>query len=371
MSNGDRLTGFANPCTAPLQMMELATAFCLSPILDQDHEPDPDSITLRDDIEKLKRQLDILFSDDVRRELINFIKRINDNRDLYRRTVLLWLTLTEEIAFQVELDLGDNTGPVKMKRVEGGVFYLLTKFSEGLQVPKVPRFLNRLVLSLVIRGTVEFIITLVNIDQHVQRTRVAADIDDLGLWNKPLRARRRMQLSEQKAMRKRNVFTRASQAVREKSTKVVVSIEKQQTRWWEHILNFLLDRLLAPPKVPAAFKIKIDAIVERMNRTSNLPPVTMMGRWFFDIFIWIGQHGKEMRAAIDAFAIAVRQTQRMSELTRERRIEVIQDALILYFDDLGLKGPYFRFVLRLLVDINLDALVFLYKKRRVIDETPA
>jgi hypothetical protein len=354
-------------------MMELATAFCLSPMLDTEHEPDPEAEELLHDIEKLKRQLDIMFSEDNRQQIVRFIRKIDENRDLYRRTVLLWLDLTEELAYQVELDLGDNTGPVKLKRVEGGVFYLLSKFSEGLTVPRVPRFLNRLVLSLVIRGTVEFIVTLVNIDKHVQRTRVAADMGELGLWNTRLKIERRIEANERKAISKKNVLRRTSHAVREKTTQVLVAVEKQRTTLGERIVNFFLDFLLKPPNVPKAFQEKIDAIVNRMNQQgpTDMPPVRMMGRWFFDIILWIGQHGKELRAAIDVFSIAVHQTTKMSEMTRERRIQVIEDALILYFDELGLNGPYFRFVLRLLVDVNLDAMVFLYKKRGVIDQAPA
>ena len=374
MSNGDRLAEYANPCTAPWRMLELASGFCLAPLLDPDIDAaDPESAELVRDIKQLKRNLDIMFSDDVRRQLRSFIKQLDENRDLYRRSLLLWLDLTEEIAFQVELDLGDNTGPVKLKRVEGGIFYLLSKLSVGLQVPRVPRFMNRFVLQMVIRGTVEYIITLVNIDKFASRTRVAADIDSMGLWNRPLKKQRHLQMDELKARRKRNVVSRAAFTVRERSGKLAVSVEKQQTLWWERLANFLLDLIFAPPKVPQAFKTKIDLIIEQMNREapSNMPPIAMMGRWFFDIFLWIGQHGKEIRAAIDAFSIAVHQTQKMSEMTRERRITVIEDALILYFDELGLSGPYFRFVLRLFVDINLDAMVFLYKKRGIIEPARA
>jgi hypothetical protein len=375
MSNGDRLAEYANPCTAPWRMMEIATAFCLAPVLDQgEGEPDPESAELARDIGLLKRELDIMFSDDVRRQLVIFLRQINANKELYRRTLLLWLDLTEEIAFQVEKDLGDNTGPVKLSRVRGGVFYLLTKFSEGLEVPNVPRFFNRLFIHLVIRGTVEFIVNLVNIDRYAQRTRVAADLDDLGLWNKALRSHRRAESMKSEAIRKSNIVNRATHTVQAQSQRLLVTVEKQRVRLWDRIADFILDLCLAPPKVPSAFKTKIDAIVAQMNhnRPTDMPPVTMMGKLFFDIVHWIGQHGKEIRAAIDALAIAVHQTQRLGEMTRERRIQVIEDALILYFAELGLSGPYFRFVLRLLVDINLDALIFLYEKRGVIaDEAPA
>ncbi len=375
MTNEDRLRNFANPCAAPLQMMQIAAAFCLSPMLDRDEEPEPESAELLADIKQIKRDLKILFSDDMRRQLISFIRQIDENRDLYRRTLLLWLDLTEEIALQVELDLGDGTGPVKLKRVRGGMFYLLTKFSQGLEAPGVPRFFNRLVISMAIRGTVEFIITLVNIDQHEQTRLPAVDLrrsDELGLWNQPLKARRKSKAQELEQISKSRV-KRVTYHVRDRTRRVSVSVEKHRERLSDRIMNCLLDFLYAPPKVPAAFRMKIDRIVEQMNQEApaGMPPITMLGRWFFDVIIWIGRHGKEVRAAIDVFSIAVHRTQLMSEMSRERRLRIIEDALISYFDELGLSGPYFQFVLRLVVDINLDGLVFLYKKRGVIDEAPA
>src|SRR5690349_12830120 len=94
-------------CAAPWQVMQLATAFCVAPIVDPTFEPSPEAERLDEDVEKLKRDLDILFSDDMRRQVLQFVKYLDQNRDLYRRTFLLWVDLTEEVALQVEEELGD------------------------------------------------------------------------------------------------------------------------------------------------------------------------------------------------------------------------------------------------------------------------
>ena len=353
-------------CAAPWQVMELATAFCLAPVLDSG-EPSAEAERLNEDVEKLKRDLDILFSDDMRRQVLQFVKYLDENRGLYRRTLLLWLDLTEEVALQVEEEMGDNTGPVKLRRVRGGLFYLFSRFTESMEIPSIPRYINRLVLQAAIRGTVEFIITLVNVDKIEQRTMMPADVYRLGLWHKQLERTRLRRTSELKRTR-RNVVKRAAHATSQWRRQLVVFLLKLWEPLIERCTNWILDVLLAPPRVPAGFKIKIDVLIADMtaNAPPGMPPPKMLGRCFLDVMLWIGQHGKEMRAAIDAFSIAVHWTDQMGEMSREERIRLIEDALILYFEDIGLRGPYFRFVLRLLVDVGLDAIVFLYQKRGVL-----
>ena len=354
-------------CAAPWQLMQLATAFCVAPIVDPSFEPSPEAERLDEDVEKLKRDLEILFSDDMRRQVLQFVKYLDENRDLYRRTFLLWVDLTEEVALQVEEEMGDNTGPVKLRRVRGALFYLFSRLTESMQVPSIPRYLNRLVLQAAIRGTVEFIITLVNVDKTEQRTALPADVYRVGLWQKQLEKTRLKRADERKRIR-RSVVKRAAHATSQWRRRLVVALLKLWEPLIERCTNWILDVLLAPPKVPKGVKVRVDLLIAELNADApqGMPPPEMLGRCFLDVMIWMGQHGKEMRAAIDAFSIAVHWTDQLGHMSREERIRLIEDALILYFEDIGLKGPYFRFVLRLLVDIGLDAIVFLYQKRGVL-----
>lgn len=349
---------------APWRLMDLVMGFCLSPVLDRAEEVDPQAEQLYQDARRLKRDLDILFSADMRREVIVFLKHLDANREEYRKSLLLWLDLVEEFAFEVEKDLGDGTGPVKLRRVRGAVFYFLNRFSEGLQVPGIPAYFNRLALHIIIRGTVEFIVTLVNTDKVEQRSPVRAAAYNRGLWREAL-PREGMATAETAATP--GVWRRVKERCAQWWRAVVVRVLKWYAPLIERFVNWVLDILMAPPGVSADMRRRIDKIVADFNRNAppGQPPVEGLARWFLDVIKWVGAHGKEVRAAIDVFSIAVHWTSELSDLTRERRIELIENALILYFDDIGLSGPYFRFMLRFLVDINLDAMLFLYEKRGV------
>lgn len=350
-------------CSAPFQAFEALANLCVPPDPRYDEPPDPEIEEMLRDADELKEKLHVLFSTDMRREVIAFIRDLNENREAYRKTLLLWFDLVEGLAFEVELAYGDNTGPVKLKRVRAAVFYLMSKFSGGLVVPGVPHYLNRLFLHIAVRGTVEYIITLVNAEKIDQRTAAAGAVYNHGLWNRDLpRAR-----AEMRAVGRRSLLRRAQDT----AGRLDEGMKVRAARWWEPVrerfVNWLLDKLLAPPAVSEDFKRKVDALVADMTAGHpNVPPIDRAVHRFFKVVRWIGQHGKEIRAAIDVFSIAINWTARVGEMSRERRIEVVTEALIRYFDDLGMRGPFFRFVLRLVVDINLDAIHFLYVKRRVI-----
>jgi hypothetical protein len=354
-------------CPSPLRVMELVTAFCLSPSVDGEEETDPRVRELLRDAEELKEKLAIVFSAEMRREVIAFIKHLNANREVYRKSLLLWLDMIEEICFMVEQDLGDNTGPVKLRRVRGAAFYLVSKFTQGLEVPGVPSYLNRFFLQLVVRGTVEFIITLVNAGEHEPRPPLPGVSYSRGLWDAALKSESEQEASEAQ-QKSGSLLSRAQDGVERWHQNLIVFLLK----WWEpfinRLLNWMLDKLLAPPSVPEEFKHTVDALISDMRRSQpDMPPPMLMADWFVEVFGWIGRHGKELRAAIDALSIAIHWTAQLSDLTREERIQLIEEALIIYFDEeLGLRGPFFRVMLRLLIDINLDAIEFLYEKRGVL-----
>lgn len=351
-------------CRPAFQALDTLANLCVPPDPRYDEPPDPEMEEVLRDIDELKESLRVIFNSDVRNQIIDFIRHLNRNRDAYRRSLLLWLDLIESLAFEVELAYGDNTGPVKLRRVRASVFYLVSRVSGGLRIPGVPGYLNRLILHFVVRGTVEYIVTLVNADEMEHRTAAAGAVFDHGLWIRDLpRAR-----GEKMSRGRMSVFRRAQERVGRLDERARVTVVK----WWEpaanRIVNWIIDKLLAPPPVPPDFKLKVDAMIDDIKNThQDVPPVEAVASWFLDFVRWAGQHGTQIRAAIDVFSIAINWTAQMSEMSRERRIKIVTEALIRYFAELGMSGPFFRFVLRLVVDINLDAIHFLYVKRRVIE----
>lgn len=349
-------------CVAPWRAMELVSAFCLAPMIDQG-EPDPLAVEIHEDVQKLLGELDVIFTPQNRQNFLLWMKRIDAHRDEYRRTLLLWLDVIEEVAFEIEIDLRENTGPVKLRRVKGAVFYLLEQLTKGLQTPGVPRYLSRFGLHIAIRGTVEFLVTLDNPQKYQQ------SVD-------PIAAKERRLWERGREARPRSAFREPEETIIERlrnrlhDSRVFVALLK----WWEPIFgkftDWVLDKFLAPPAVSLRFKRKIDQLVVKLNETipqdyvSEGAPIQGLFSFMFEGVRWIGKHGKEVRAAIDALSLAFHLTVEMSQLDRDQRIEVVKQALILYFRDRGLSGPYFEFMLRIVVDIGLDALSFLYEKQR-------
>ena len=351
-------------CVAPWRTLELVTAFCLSPALDQG-ETDAEAEEIYLEAQKLLKDLDIIFTAENRRKILLWIKRIDARSEEYRRSLLLWLDLIEEVAYEAEKDLGDKTGPVKLRRVKGAVFYLMQQMTKGMEVPGIPHYLNRFGLHLAIRGTVEFIVTLDNPEKY-QAEPTTIPPSDRKLWGKGPRLRRSEPDPDSTFMERLRGRILDSNAM--------VAFLK----WWEPIAdrftNWLLDKLLAPPIVSPDFKRKIDKIINQLEQNIEQDPTSRKSQMqemfsvIFEAVRWIGRHGTEVRAAIDALSISFHLTAKMSDMERARRVVVLKEALILYFEDRGITGPYFRFMLRIVVDLGLDALKFLYQKQQ---ERPA
>ena len=338
--------------------MELVTAFCLAPALDRG-ETDPIADDLYLEAQALLKDLDVFFTPENRLAITRWIKRINANRDEYRKSLLLWLDVVEEVAFEVEKELGNGTGPVKLRQVRGALFYLLQQMTKGMEVPGVPRYLNRFGLHFAIRGAVEFIVTLDNPGKYEKGVTSPED-KQRKLWGTAP-----VEPGQQEIQG--TFFERLRARVR--TSRVVVACLK----WWEpkadRFTNWIMDKLLAPPLVTPAFKRKVDELILQLEKNidqdspSQTSQIERMFSGVFEMIRWVGSHGTEVRAAIDALSRIFHLTADMTAIDRNRRIEVLKEALILYFEDRGMTGPYFRVMVRIVVDLALDALKFLYKKQ--------
>lgn len=364
MANADPLP--KNLCVAPWRAMELVSAFCLSPMLDRgESDPVADDIYL--EAQGLLADLDKILTPANRQAILLWIKRIEANRDVYKESLLLWLDVIEEVAFEIELDLKDNTGPVKLRRVKAAVFYLMEQMTHGAEVPGIPRYLNRFALHIAIRGTVEFIVTLNNPEKY-QSANDESPADERQLWGKERGFRSQLYQGPRPSA---SFIERPLDRIHDQvhNSRVFVAFLK----WWEpkveRLIDWVLDKLMSPPLVSPIFKKKVDDLILRLQKemdgkTGSPAPISDMFSNIFEVVRWIGQHGTELRAAIDVFSRAFHLTSELGSLDPERRIEVVKGTLILYFEERGLSGPYFRFMLQIIVDIGLDALSFLYKKQQ-------
>jgi hypothetical protein len=83
--------------------------------------------------------------------------------------------------------------------------------------------------------------------------------------------------------------------------------------------------------------------------------------------LWIGRHSDEVKSAIDAVALTVHETAKLSHLDSQQQLEVVKEAAVMMFQDLGFSGPIFGTVVRFAVDLSADAMLHLFQKRGLVD----
>lgn len=333
------------PCADACRLADVLAAVCLYRTLGRGRLSGRRAEEIREEAERfhrdswrLKRDLDEVLTDEVRAELKKLINHFEANRAQYRRSFLLWIDLIEDLTLDAERDLGDGTGPLKLRRVKAAMFHLIFSFAEPVRFPGIPRYVQPLVLNLGVRWTVEFIVGLVNTPEP-----------DLSLWgNTPVTAGR----------------PRRGRLLRVQSRVWAKTVEKRESllQW---LVEVLVGWSLRPPKLSRDLRRKVEAITSRWGEDPSRPPIKQLADAIFLTLRWIGTHGKEMRAAVDAVGIAVHWTAEFAEMDEDERIELIKDAMILYFEDLGLKGVLFERIISVILDLAVESVIHLFRKREV------
>jgi hypothetical protein len=311
----------------------------------QPRQPDPDdpreveADELIEDFWKLARDLDQALTPEVRSDLAAWIDHLNANRADYAQSVNAWLDLIEEVCLAIEVEYGSNTGSVKLRRVRSVAFQLARRFMGDAPLPDLPDFVRPVVIDIATRATVTFIIDLVNVPDP-----------DRGLWRKTL-----PQGPGGETLQPNRRLTKIGAKV----------VARQQS-----FLEWLIGWLLQPPPLPAKLQAKVDAILAKWDaetaRTGR-PPVQRVVQAVFDLLAWAGRHRPEIRAATDALSIVVHWSFEFTELTRDGRIDLIKRALARYFEEMGIGGTLFDSLMRVGIDLVVDATIDIFVKRRVVD----
>lgn len=325
-----------DPCEVPGMIAELTAAICLAPLVQEPStETRREGRALAAAIRRIKRDLDDFLTDSVRDDLRELLEHIDRNRDRYRDAVLLWIDLLEEIAHLMEAEYGDKTGPLKKRNVRAAAYYLIRGFIGNTPLPHVPPFLRPVVLELAIRWTIEFLVVLDNPES--QRPE---------LWG----------------------------AVQAPSRSEILSAEVKWAKWSEHWLEVLatwiLGWFLKPPRLTGKLRVKVDAILVQWQKRNEQTDTTPMERTVGAVFrttTWIGEHADEVKAFVDLIAVAVVEANKLTRLSRNERIAVIKEAMVMLVEqDLGIGGPLWGEIVRLIVDILGDAIDDLFQKRGLL-----
>jgi hypothetical protein len=323
-------------------LTELAVAICLTPCDD----PQPADPATREEAEELllvaqeiKAKLDVFLTDDVRADVVQLIEHLDQNRERYRLSLLRFVDLMEDITYSVEDRYGDGAGPLKQREARAAMYYLLEGFFGPQGLPTVPPWMRPVLLEVIVRITVEFLVTLDNPPD-----------ESIALWN-DLRSRR------------------GPPKVRLLETRV--RFAKYRESAGERMVGWMIQIFMPKPFLTGRLRTSVDAILSdwtERNRLTGTIPMQRLLQPFVQTALWAGQHGKEVRAAIDAVSMTVYATARFTRLDRDQQLEVVKEAVVMMFEDLGYRTPMFRTVVRFMVDMMADATDNLFRKRGVIRE---
>lgn len=324
----------------PELIADLTAVICLAPCLGDINEPSDrvqrEGRQLANSVRRIVRDLEEFLTPDVRDDIESLLDHIDRNRDRYRRAVLLWVDLLEEIAALMEREYGNQTGALKKRKVRAAMYYLVKGFVGDQPLPRIPPFLRPIVLELAIRGTIEFLVSLDNRDNPEK------------LW---------MKLDRPQG---------PPGTWRQTQTKAMGLWD----RWTQVLGTVIAGWIFQPIKLRGKLRVKVDLILadwEKRNRETGTTPAQRTFGTVMDTARWIGQHGPQVKALIDLVTVAVCETARLSRLDRDERIEVVKQAvLIIVQEDLGFSGAIWGAVLRLLLDLMADAIDDLFRKRGLI-----
>jgi hypothetical protein len=316
---------------------DLTVAVCLAPCLDRSMEAgeDTEARELLRFAQDVKVDLDRFLTDDVRADVVQFITYLEKNRARYRQSLLRWVDLLEDIAFYSEEKWGEHAGVKKNREVRAAMYHVIRGFfgTEGL--PTVKPWMRPIVIEIAVRATVEFLVTL---DKPRDNP-----LGDRELWRA---------CSPEGKVRFKRTRVRAAEA--------------GQT-FLEGIVGWVVRWLMPPPILSGQLKRDVDTILAdwaKRNAETQTEPVERVLGVFGRTAMWAGQHGDQVRAAIDLISLTVHETAELSRLDREQRLEVVKNAVILMFQDLGYRGPVFGTVVRFMVDFTADATEHLFDKRK-------
>jgi hypothetical protein len=318
---------------------DLTVAVCLAPCLDRSMEPGEDSEAreLLRVAQEIKGKLDEFLTDDVRADVVQFITSLEQNRGRYRQSFLRWVDLLEDIAFYSEEKWGEHAGVKKNREVRAAIYHVVRGFFGKEGLPSVRPWMRPIVIEIAVRATVEFLVTL-------DKPR-----DDPGqereLWR---------ECAPEGQVRFKGARVKAAEA--------------GQT-FMEGIVAWVVRILLPPPILSGKLKRDVDAILAdwaKRNAETQTEPVERALGVFGRTAMWIGQHGDQVRAAIDLISLTIYETARLSRLDREQRLEVVKNAVVLMFQDFGYRGPIFGTMVRFMVDLSGDAIEHLFEKRELL-----
>jgi len=314
---------------------QLTAAVCFAPCIDEPQQPElrREGEAIIRAARRIKRELDIALTPDVRADIVQTIDYFDQHREDYRSAFIRWVDLLDSVAHLMESHYGDGTGAKKERQVRAAIYYILRGFMGGQGLPTLQPWLRPIMLEIALRGTIEFI---VEVDKQTPGRRLWADVDPSG---EPTR-----------------LFSQRTYA----------KVAKWRETASERFVGMIVRIFLPPPRLTdKTLKAQVDAIVgewERETRRTGANPLRRAVTNFVISTRWIAEHAEQVRAALGAITIAVQISARFQHLKSDDQLEAVKQAVVIMFEDFGYTGPLFERMVRFMVDLLADATRHLFAK---------
>lgn len=284
---------------------------------------------LRADIVALRQLLRIASDEGLDKDLAAAINFLAQHHQRIQRAFVVWMDLIEVLVQDAERRYGSapGMGELKAAHVKGVVRYLTR--NQSFDIPNVPKFLEPVVMDIVVDWSVEVTVLLVN---------------RYGLWT-----------AKGSSAKPRSLLTTIKLQLR-RAALVVVGIF-----FWVYvrIRRALQREVMISPEIKAA----IDAV----RREGLIVHHRELFKGVADLLVWISSKRRTLMVLVEVTSAAVQQAEVFVSLTGAQKKAYARDLVIAVLDELGFEqrtGLLFAIV-DSIIQSSIEASVNLFKKRGV------
>lgn len=261
-------------------------------------------------------------------DLIGLLAKLTDERTQVHRAFVLWIDLVEALIQECERREGAAPGAYKANQVKAALIHLWIK--EKVDLPNVPRFLEPLLIDVVISWVIDAIVLLLNrhdlweLEEHSPEWPGGGFVTAILLW-----------------------LSKPFMAVGDWSARIG---QRRVSR--KHRLS---------PEVKSA--------VEVIAREAPDSPYLLLSAGL-GLVEWLGRHRRQVIAFIDVVSVATQEAEGFLEMSGHEKKQYARTLIFVLLEEDGFTFARFSFtsaIIDLGIDFAVDAVVRLFHKRNLFE----
>jgi hypothetical protein len=307
----------------------LETLFGSTEANEGDYEHDPLYERARHTVWRLRRAYEDAVGENIANEIFQYLRELSKRRKEVDDAIVAWFKLTELLLQDTERRFGNATGrgQEKKRHVKAVIVNLLLT-SPRFDIPRVPSYLEPLVVDIGADWTID---TLVHLLNHQN------------LWSN----------ESQPSSISSGPFSRLINFLKSLFAKLQAKVAGFIRRW-----------VLARYRLSEAAQVTINEI-SRLGLRDELDKIVDDG---VKVIGWIGSHRRELFAAIDLVSISVQEAETFLNLSGAQKKSFARDLILVFVEDTGLirwQTGFWYFFVEWILDGTIDAVVAIFNRHQV------